>query len=281
MSKIHQPLCETTFDGARTRLAMLTAEQCPPLRLHRIAHVGLADAAVPFQRVRLQPGGSCVLVSISGGGKILLDGRWQQCRASTACLAPPRVLNAFHAVPGRRWRICWVRYDEPAGIRPVVSAASPVKARCDARIMACAIEGLMAESAGRADARLEHHWIELVHAESQRLARPWHLNDRLWQVWRKVEDNLAAGWSVRELASLAHCSEEHLRRLCLRELGRSPMQQLTSIRMQRAAELLERTDDKLEVIAGAVGYANAFVLSRVFKKWIGRNPSEYRRGRRA
>ncbi len=276
MSKTHQDLRETTVNGTRTQLAMLTAEHCAPLRLHRIAHVGWADAAVPFRRVRLQPSGSYVLVCVSGEGRILLDGRWQHCRQGMACLAPPRVLNAFHSVPGKRWRICWVRYDEPAGIRPVVSAASPVKARCDARVMACAIEGLMAESAGRADARLAHHWIELIHAQAQRLARPWHLNERLWQVWKKAEANLAADWSARELAKLAHCSEEHLRRLCLRELGRSPMQQLTSLRMQRAAELLERTDDKLEVIAAAVGYGNAFGLSKVFKKWIGTSPSEYR-----
>ena len=44
MSKTHQDLRETTANGARTRLVMLTAEQCPPLRLHRIAHVGWADA---------------------------------------------------------------------------------------------------------------------------------------------------------------------------------------------------------------------------------------------
>ena len=33
-------------------------------------------------------------------GRVLLDGRWQTSRAGVACLAPPRVLNAFHAVPG-------------------------------------------------------------------------------------------------------------------------------------------------------------------------------------
>jgi AraC-like DNA-binding protein len=71
-------------------------------------------------------------------------------------------------------------------------------------------------------------------------------------------------------------SAEHLRRLCLRELGRTPVQQLTYLRIQRAKELLESSDDKLEAIAPAVGYVSALVFSRAFKRWVGCTPSEYR-----
>ena len=50
------------------------------------------------------------------------------------------------------------------------------------------------------------------------------------------------------------------------------------LRLQRAQELLESSNDKLEVIAANVGYDSAIVFSRAFKRWIGRSPSEYRRG---
>lgn len=269
---------EVTIDGPRSRIVMVRAESCPALKLHRIAHVGWAEAHAPYCRVRLQPGGSYLLVSLEGEGRILLDGRWQLCRPGTVSLAPPRVLNAFHAVPGRVWTFCWVRYDEPAGINPVVSASSPVRARCKPDSIIAAIRGLAAEHAGRAEPRFLHHWIELIHGEAIRLAQPWHVNERLWKIWTRVEGDLAAEWSTATLARLAHCSREHLRRLCLRDLGRTPMQQVTSMRMQRAAALLESTDDKLATIATAIGYGDAFVLSKVFKKWIGCSPSEYRAG---
>ena len=54
------------------------------------------------------------------------------------------------------------------------------------------------------------------------------------------------------------------------------MQQVASIRMDVARRLLERTDDKLEVIANTVGYANAFIFSRVFKRVTGVSPAQYR-----
>jgi AraC-like DNA-binding protein len=126
------------------------------------------------------------------------------------------------------------------------------------------------------DARLTHHWIELIHGEAHRLAQPWHVNERLWQIWSRVGRDLAAKWSADDLAKLAHCSKEHLRRLCVRDLGRTPMQQVTYMRVQRAAELLENSRDKLATIADAVGYGDPFVLSKIFKKWIGCSPSDYR-----
>lgn len=277
----HDLTREVSVDGSRSQITMIKAEDCLALRLHRIAHVGWAEANAPYHRTRVQPGGSYLQICIAGEGRILLDGRWQVSRPGTVSLAPPRVLNAFHAVPGKSWTFCWIRYDEPAGIRPVVSASSPVRTRCDPETLFSAIRGLAAESRGAADARFVHHWIELIHAEALRLAQPWHVNERLWKIWTNVGRDLAAPWSADELAKQAHCSKEHLRRLCLRDLGRTPMQQVTYMRIQRAAELLEQTGDKLATIASAVGYGDAFVLSKLFKKWIGCSPSDYRTGRRS
>lgn len=62
----------------------------------------------------------------------------------------------------------------------------------------------------------------------------------------------------------------------LKELGRTPVQHLTYIRMQRAQHLLETTNDKIEAIAAETGYDGAMVFSRAFKRWLGVTPSDYR-----
>jgi AraC-like DNA-binding protein len=268
---------ETTIDGPRTRRWVLEASTCPELAVHRIARLGIDSASAPYRRVRVKPGGSFFMATISGTGSILLDGRWQTARAGSVCLAPPRVLNAFHAIPGRRWEFCWMRYDEPAFVTPLVGAASPVRARAETGDLAQIIGGLRDEWERPArDAAMLHHWVELLHGSACRLARPWQVDSRMWKLWSEVKNDLAAPWTLAELARRFHVSTEHLRRLCLRELGRSPMQQLTYMRMQRAQELLERSDDKLDAIAPLVGYDSALVFSRAFKRWIGCSPSEYR-----
>lgn len=268
---------EVTLANPATREEKLTARACPVLSLHRIAHLGWNETPAPYRIVRLQPTGSYVLVCLSGEGRILLDGRWQRCLPGTACLAPPRILNAFHAVPGKQWHFCWVRYDEPPGQAALVHSQSPVRVTCNPILLFSAIRGLIAEQAGAAENGLLHHWVELVHGLASRLAKPWHVDEKLGRIWAAVAGDLSAPWSTTELARRAHCSKEHLRRLCLRELGRTPLQQVTYMRIQRAAEILRQESDKLETIANAVGYSNAFVLSKVFKKWIGCAPAEYRR----
>ncbi len=121
-----------------------------------------------------------------------------------------------------------------------------------------------------------HHWVELIQTYVLRFAQPWHVDDRLWQVWEKVAGNLSEEWTLSRLAHEAHLSGEHLRRLCHQQLGRSPMHQVIYLRMRKAAELLTSTGDKVETIAGTVGYQNPFVFSTTFKKWIGWRPSEHR-----
>jgi AraC-like DNA-binding protein len=191
-------------------------------------------------------------------------------------MAPPRVLNAFFALPGAVWTFAWVRYDEPPTVKPLVGAGSPLRAAAGAAELSRVIAGLRAEWTGPRAAPLIHHWVSLLHGLTTRLASPWHGQERLWRLWEEVEAKLSDLWTLPALARRAHLSNEHLRRLCLRELGRSPMQHLTYMRMQRAQHLLETTDDKLEVIAPQVGYESALVFSRAFKRWIGMSPSAYR-----
>ena len=70
-------------------------------------------------------------------------------------------------------------------------------------------------------------------------------------------------------------------RLCRHELGRTPMEHVTCMRIQRAQELLETTGEKLDAIAPRVGYHSAVVFSRAFVRCVGLTPSQYRDRRHA
>lgn len=269
-------MIETTIDGPKTIRWVLKAADCKALSIHRIAHLGIETAVAPYERVRLHPSGSYIMICVEGSGRVLLDGRWQNIGKGTACIAPPRVPNAFHALPGRKWRILWLRYDEPNFVSPMASAASPVKVKINVGQLLPIWEGLRDEWQGIRDAKALHHWIELIQHHARRLVEPWRRDERLRALWAKVEQRIAHDWSVASLAHEAHVSEEHFRRLCWKELGRSPMAHLTSLRVYAAQTMLSMTKDKQEFIAKSVGYKSAEAFSRAFKRWIGCHPSEYR-----
>jgi len=269
-------LTESTVDGKRTLRWALEASDCRALAIHRIARLGIDDACAPYERVRLQPGGSFLMVVVAGSGKVLLDGRWHEVGAGTACMAPPRVINAFRALPGKPWRFLWLRYDEPPFVTPQVSAASPVRIKVELEPMLHIWEGLRAEWSTTRDNRALHHWIELVQHHANRLAEPWRRDERLRALWSQVAENLALDWTLQTLACAVHLSEEHFRRLCWKELGRSPMAHLTSLRIQAAQGLLTSTRDKQDYIAKQLGYQSPIAFARAFKRWVGCLPSEYR-----
>jgi AraC-like DNA-binding protein len=254
----------------------LEARECAEFAAHHIARIGIDTAWAPYRRVRLRPAGSFLLASLEGEGRMWLEGRWQTVGAGRLCLAPPRILNALAAVPGRRWVFAWVRYDEPPWVKPLVGSTSPLSSQEGAEQLGRAIAGLRTAWLGERDPAELHHWVSLVQRLGRRSARPWQSGSRVAALWEAVMRNPATEWKLPALAAHCHVSPEHLRRLCLRELGRTPMEHVTYIRIQRAQELLETTDDKLEAVAAQVGYRSSDVFARAFARCVGLPPSRYR-----
>lgn len=290
MKPAHKQWQETlVFDTGSPRLAVRVDDRdqrewlagavvCPELNLHRIGHVGVGNMKHPYNVVRTNQSGAFFLACLSGEGRILVDGRWRACRAGMACLLPPKILNAFHSVPKSNWEFCWVRYQPTTGLAPFISFDSPVLSRFDARPLRSAITGLHQAGSSAPNPSAIHHWVELVQIYVQQFSQPWQRDERLTKLWGKVLTNLAADWPGARLAREANLSFEHLRRLCHRQLGRSPVNHVTYLRMRHAADLLTDTNEKVETIAQAVGYSNSYAFSATFKRWIGWSPSDFRHG---
>jgi AraC-like DNA-binding protein len=239
--------------------------------------MGMADVAHPFRIVRTQQRGAAFLACSEGEGRILVEGQWRECRAGMACLLPPGVLAAFEATPRVRWRFAWVRYRPSLEKTPYAGFESPVLAAFDSEVFKLAMSGLYRACAETPVPCATHHWLELIQTYVRHFVQNWQPDDRLANLWSQVERNLGAVWTGEQLARQANMCFEHLRRLCRRQLGRSPMHQVVFLRMRRAAHLLVSSPDKLDAIAASVGYSNSFAFSVAFKKWFGCAPSEFRR----
>jgi len=262
-------------DATDQRLWLANAPTCGAFAHYHIRHAGAAHMPAPFEIVRTKLSGSYFLACSGGEGRVRIDGRWVRCRPGMAVLLPPGALHAFHTSPDKSWDVCWVRYQEEAGQKPLATAAVPVLAQYDAEPLRLAILGLHRECTTHAAAGLAERWVELIHRYVTRFSQPATVDARLWQLWQKVSASLDAAWTVTDMARDVHLSEKQLQRLCIQGIGRTPRQQLIWLRMRQAAELLLNSDDKIETIANRVGYQNPFVFSSTFKRVMGCSPSEY------
>jgi AraC-like DNA-binding protein len=258
---------------------LVNAPVCPALAQYDIIHLGLVEAFEPYRFTRLHSAATELLACLSGQGQVLVDGEWSACGAGMATLMPQHSAVGYYSTGPDPWKLVWVCYQK-AGGPSLTGPSSPVLAKYDPVPLRHAVEGLRHESLAARDPACLEHWAALVHRLVLRFAQPWQREDRLQALWEKVAASLEQDWTLDRLAAEAGCCGEALRRRCRQQLGRSPMQHLTHLRLRRAAELLMTTAHKVEYIASRVGYHDAFAFSARFKKWTGCPPKEFREQRR-
>lgn len=83
--------------------------------------------------------------------------------------------------------------------------------------------------------------------------------------------------SIEEYARDHHMSISWFIRSFKRYMGMTPMQYITSIRINKAKELLKSTNCSIQEISNLVGYENPLYFSRIFRKQAGLSPSQYRK----
>ena len=259
-----------------TREWLRQAPVCEALARKGISHVGVARTGHPYEVVRPRLSGMFVMACTDGVGEVLLDNRWREFGKGLACLAPPRAPNAYRSIEGREWEFVWVRYVQGEEQRAPVVPLAPLLARFAGDPLKAAVMGLHHEAVGGGAPAIVDQWIALIDTYVRKFIEPWREDSRLHGVWERVAVDLRRDWSVQQLAAAAGLSVEQFRRLCLETLGRSPRQQLTWMRMERAAALLSTSEAKLETIARQVGYESEFSFSNAFLRLFDCRPSEYR-----
>jgi transcriptional regulator GlxA family with amidase domain len=101
--------------------------------------------------------------------------------------------------------------------------------------------------------------------------------DTLSDVIEWMQHNLSRAVTVDELASLAAMSPRTFARRFVQETGTTPQRWLTGQRVLLAQQLLEETDEIVDVIAERAGFGNAATLRHHFRAWRATTPNAYRR----
>ncbi|RED55425.1 response regulator transcription factor [Cohnella phaseoli] len=93
-----------------------------------------------------------------------------------------------------------------------------------------------------------------------------------------VDHHFCEDVSLSSCAEFAHVSPAHLSRIFLKETGVNFSDYVIRKKMERAKELLRRTNLRIYEVAEKVGYAHSHYFSKLFKEIVGQSPIEYRNG---
>lgn len=95
-----------------------------------------------------------------------------------------------------------------------------------------------------------------------------------------LEKHIHEAVDIDQLAGIAQMSQRSFLRAFQQATGSSPIAWVIEQRIQRAAQLLRRTDRSVTNIAFDVGFNDSNYFTRQFTKRIGLSPSRYRTGHR-
>ncbi len=101
-----------------------------------------------------------------------------------------------------------------------------------------------------------------------------------WQLLKKtlayIQANYREGITQEQVAQAVHLSPGYLSRLFRKEQGVTFSEYLTSLRLEKAQQLLRTSELSIGEIAAEVGYSDPNYFSRVFSKTCGMSPSEFK-----
>ncbi|WP_290792286.1 AraC family transcriptional regulator [Flavihumibacter sp. UBA7668] len=91
-----------------------------------------------------------------------------------------------------------------------------------------------------------------------------------------MKNNLDKNFTLEELAKHVHMSPSHLSTLFREKTKYSPINLFTSLKIQKAGQLLMDSDQKIKTIAHTLGYIDPYHFSRVFKNTMGVSPKNFK-----
>jgi LacI family transcriptional regulator len=99
----------------------------------------------------------------------------------------------------------------------------------------------------------------------------------LKELIRFIRENACTGLRVEEALRHSELSPSTLKRRFEKLLGRSPKEEITRIRMEKAGRLLAETELPIAEVATRCGFSELKHLTRAFRAWAGTTPSGHRR----
>ena len=142
----------------------------------------------------------------------------------------------------------------------IISAASGATDGARLRVDSCAysLVGLMVDRLESPEARSEGAGVAMASLTT------WIL------------DHLDAPVTLADLVDVSAWSAAHLTRLTRRELGLSPMQYVTRLKMRHAERLLRDSELTVGAVGRMIGFDDPLHFSRRFSHVTGRSPSAFR-----
>jgi AraC-like DNA-binding protein len=272
------------------KLLNLSQPEATPLRQCDIILASTCDIRKKFEADRKDPTVHILIFSLQGKARLFSEDTYRK----GATIDPGQVVILpahyahYYVMDGPEWKAIWFYLADTDTWHQVRDSKPHIRQSITMPELVNAMEGFWSESLrNETRARLAaRHYAELIvlnverELDMEESSGNREMRQQLYKLWDIVGGNLGREWTVAALAEEVGISPQHLYRVSLHLCGHKPMEMVTLLRMRNAQELLINTNYKVKVIAGLVGYGDAFSFSAAFKKHTGKSPRLFQKENR-
>lgn len=288
------PHLKDGFKGERAivlpRMIVEQMESSPLSAALHVTDMGYYPRAAHHYRARTSGIGQYILIYCTdGAGWCVAGGVRHSISANQFVILPAGVPHEYGADKENPWTIYWIHFKGTLASSYVTGCASPVtlnpgvQSRINQRIalfeeMFNILKlGYSRDNLNYVSSLFHHflgslcYWVQYRNAES-------HADDTLLEsVVHFMNEHIERKLTLADMAAFTGYSPSHFSSLFCEATGQSPMAYFNQLRIQRACELLDFTDMKVNQVCFKVGIEDPYYFSRLFKQVMGCSPREYRR----
>jgi AraC-like DNA-binding protein len=122
--------------------------------------------------------------------------------------------------------------------------------------------------------------LELAKTVKQGTAQPAYPMDSAWRLrnlLEKLDQDYSSKWTLDAMAAETGLKRTQASEMFKYVMGEPPLKYLTTLRISKAARLLESTTSSITDIAYQCGFSSSQHFTTVFKKKIGQTPLKFRK----
>jgi len=221
-----------------------------------------------------------------GRGTVTVDGATHLVKKGEIFVIRPNVPVSYTSSSEDTWSFAWVGfrgtdckyYMKEAGI-----GEDTVVKKANAKVFLAAVKNCIDYYGNAADtpsqAKFTSFLMEAFDSLSARKGSAVRLepSSQVERALEFIEYNYMRGISAGDVALQLSIDRTHFFRIFKAKTGVSPEQYITKYRVEKALDLLKEDRHTVTEIASLVGVSDVYYFSKLFKKNMGKSPTEYKK----
>lgn len=284
------------FSGERSimfpKMIVELMEQVPLLSILHITYIGFYPKALYHFRERSEPIDQNILIyCVDGKGWFRINGTEYQVSANQYFILPAGIPHVYAADDDNPWTIYWIHFkgshahcyipdtQQPHTIQPTLTSRICERILLFEEIFKTINRGYSIPNLQYATSLFHHFLGSLCYIEQYRNANSAEIDgDNVIEVaLHHMKENIEKQITLQEFADYTGYSPSHFAILFKAKMGNPPLAYFNLLKIQKACDMLDNTNLKLNQICYKIGIYDCFYFSRLFKKIMGISPKEYRK----